>query len=563
MARFSAWAQGRQGAAPLSGPSDVGRAGAEQVERQLPPAAGLAGADDAAPGGRKPRPQGPLPAGFRAGQRVVATGQAWWDGDVESRGRRGAKGVVVGVDDPGHVWVRFDADPFGFDPGSPGRAGEEAAHCLHWRAIERLDEEEEREGGAEHPAKTAWAGWWPPEPPRCRPAELGTGVVYEVVGARAVNRAAPSLEATILGCKVQGKLVELFEWDETRRWRRHVDAITYVSGWMMLDHPELGPLLRPHGLRFQPAPLEPLCEAAREGDVAQLERFLASGSEVDVRGAGDRTPLMLAAAAGRGDACVLLVGARANATARGADDGMTALQLAADEPTRCLLGLLTGQAWDPVRLPAALAQLRPDIRLQVEAALQKQAAQAAAAAEAVQRAMRTATLAPLDAPAEADAAAAAAEALPALGVPPAPHEVVVGTCAIRSAPSMDAGAVGARRRGQVVDLCGYDASGAWRRLAPRALGDGRDGWMLLRHVQLGALLRPLHPEEDAWPPPPPSNALRIDSDSEASAAAEGAREEESAPFLSTLAFNTVCTYLVFICNSGGRRGSHLKKHNLI
>ncbi|CAE7316565.1 Tbl3 [Symbiodinium sp. CCMP2456] len=85
----------------------------------------------------------------------------------------------------------------------------------------------------------------------------------KVVADRAAVRAEPSLAAPVQGGKVKGSIVELFEWSDCLKWRRVVDSKTWLSGWMLLDHPQHGPLLRPSSLPFQVKPLEPLCRQKR------------------------------------------------------------------------------------------------------------------------------------------------------------------------------------------------------------------------------------------------------------------------------------------------------------
>eukprot|EP00443_Scrippsiella_acuminata_P016822 CAMPEP_0115307768 /NCGR_PEP_ID=MMETSP0270-20121206/73321_1 /TAXON_ID=71861 /ORGANISM="Scrippsiella trochoidea, Strain CCMP3099" /LENGTH=245 /DNA_ID=CAMNT_0002726241 /DNA_START=9 /DNA_END=742 /DNA_ORIENTATION=+ len=112
-------------------------------------------------------------------------------------------------------------------------------------------------------------------PPATRPVDPGRGAIYEVVADRVCIRAAPGLQARLCGTRTKGQNVECFDWDATRCWRRALYGRTLAEGWVMLDHPEHGPLARPAGVPFSVRPLEPLVAAAREGSLEDLRRFVA------------------------------------------------------------------------------------------------------------------------------------------------------------------------------------------------------------------------------------------------------------------------------------------------
>ncbi|CAL1129107.1 unnamed protein product [Cladocopium goreaui] len=113
------------------------------------------------------------------------------------------------------------------------------------------------------------------------------------------------------GTRRKGQVLELFDWDEHRQWRRIRTKLN--NAWVALDWEQ--PLLRPQGVPFSQIPLEPLCQAAREGCAQDVHRFIADGLDVDVRDVSGQTPLMLAAQkeGWRGlVCCVLLLEANAD-----------------------------------------------------------------------------------------------------------------------------------------------------------------------------------------------------------------------------------------------------------
>eukprot|EP00434_Breviolum_minutum_P002771 symbB.v1.2.002437.t2/scaffold126.1/size312799/1 len=125
-------------------------------------------------------------------------------------------------------------------------------------------------------------------PPEVRPLIPGTGCLYEVVCERLILL-SQSLSQSVNRRK--GQVLELFDWDEQRQWRRIRTKLD--NAWVALDFNQ--PLLRPQGVPFSLQPLDPLCQAAREGCAQDVRRFLADGLNVHVRDVDGSTPLMLAA----------------------------------------------------------------------------------------------------------------------------------------------------------------------------------------------------------------------------------------------------------------------------
>ena len=147
----------------------------------------------------------------------------------------------------------------------------------------------------------------------------GPGAWYEVIPERVALRVGPSLGAKALGQIRRGEHVELFGWDETGKWRECVDHRLSRSGFVMLDHPELGPLLRPCGEPLCIRPLNVVAVAAMEGRYVDLDRFLSGQDHKDRKDFADfdfqdpRGPaIVLAAQRGQWRCCLRLL--RAGAT---------------------------------------------------------------------------------------------------------------------------------------------------------------------------------------------------------------------------------------------------------
>jgi len=201
-----------------------------------------------------------------------------------------------------------------------------------------------------------------PDPTDSPPFELGTGMEYEVIAEQVIVRAGPSMGATPMSREWKGAVVEMFDWNETMQWRQVLDKNARV-GWMLLDHPELGPLLRPKCLPFQVRPVEPMCAAVLEADLylLRLRQFINKGFSVNVKDAGDRTPLMLAAEFGRHGPAVVLCAAGADAAPKSCKGG-TAVDMANSEVTKALIQALADEPFDHELCQEAINGLQGEVK---------------------------------------------------------------------------------------------------------------------------------------------------------------------------------------------------------
>jgi len=118
-----------------------------------------------------------------------------------------------------------------------------------------------------------------------RDAEREDGIEFEVVHTRIAIRQIPSIEGRVLGAFEKGDRVQLFESDESGRWRRLHYRLRggwgcLVEAWVLLHHEELGWLLKRSGSELEAA------EASLPGSSLQGQ---APQAEVDPLGTDDRT----------------------------------------------------------------------------------------------------------------------------------------------------------------------------------------------------------------------------------------------------------------------------------
>lgn len=303
-----------------------------------------------------------------------------------------------------------------------------------------------------------------------RPVVPGGGSLWEVVADAVFIRVAPSPSALTPGRRKRGTVVEAFDWDATCGWRRVLCLSTLLRGWMLLDHPDLGPLLRPLGRPLSARPPLPLAEAAREGAAEDVRRFLREGHAHTARDVDGKTPLRIAAEGGHLECCLLLLSAGADLAAGEAPPASAAA---------AAIAMAAGRDHDAAALDAALAELSEDA--QIMADLLSEEALATRAAE--QAARMAAQLPAPPPPAEALAPGGAGAAFlatrdAALHAEPAAAEV-----------EEDPDAPMFLRCGEVVEVLGYDRMRQWARVEVRGRGGSLRGWVCLEHSDLGPPLQ--------------------------------------------------------------------------
>jgi len=335
------------------------------------------------------------------------------------------------------------------------------------------------------------------------PVVQGTGALFEVVPEIVVVRIEPMHDSKARGHLKAGEVVELFEWDSSYIFRRVL--FRGGDGWMMIDHPQHGPLLRPKDQPRCATPLVPICVAAAEGNLAHLCGCIADNLDVNMQDADGCTPLMLAAMLEDLDCCVVLL-------AGGADPTITtcggySASRASSATVRALIEGLSGQDYNLDDFDAATELLRPEVRLMAEGLLDKAADEiqarrrreqglddegmlleekqrAACMDKDVEDATQVETVVE-------DATQGGAFRLRE----GTKYRVVHQAVRIREEPKCTAEMVGTRLKGDIVELHEFDSSVQWRRiwLTPEdAYWNGavgvNSGWMLLEHEMLGTLL---------------------------------------------------------------------------
>lgn len=306
---------------------------------------------------------------------------------------------------------------------------------------------------------------------------------------RVAIRSAPLTTATTLEVRQKGDAIELFGWDSSKLWCRcPADESGTTAGWVMLDHPEFGPLVRPQGAPLCARPLEPLCVAAAEDQLLELRHFLDEGHNPCVCDASGASALTLAARADARDCVVYLLAAGAGEEQQQSE---AAMEAAASPGTRSLIEALVGQSVMDTRASEdALADLTADARIEADR-IQERLEDAKALKAQEKRVIET--------PVEPSAPSVEAQdAMPS----PKPvklqrkggvlHEVMHKAVAIRYLPSTTADMVGTRILGQFVELFEESGDKKWRKMEDPETGD--EGWMMLYHPQIGELLRVVEEE---------------------------------------------------------------------
>lgn len=384
-------------------------------------------------------------------------------------------------------------------------------------------------------------------------AAKGRGSWYEVISERVALREGPSVGAPAITSLRRSAELELFGWDETQLWRQCYEPKLALSGWVLLDHPELGPLVRPQGVPVCARPLNPVCTAAAEGRAQDLKYFLkgelpaaALHTSLDAEGHG---PLWLATAGGHLEACVRLVEAGADSLGVLAEADFRQPPL--DELTLALLTALSGGPADGEALEAAMESMNEEGRAAAELLLSRAQQsptvvpgsvaamsgrnKAAPAEEKMQHqpacievpdtlgSIAKTQPAWADEPpahqpvlikvpdtlgspvetqqAQADEPPAQADERPAHPVSPPPkqgqlYEVAYTSVWVRRSPDSAGGRMTKRLKGDRMRILDFNESGDWGKVEVKLKGGMEEGWMLLEHEELGTLLAPCEDEDD-------------------------------------------------------------------
>eukprot|EP00930_Biecheleria_cincta_P071728 TRINITY_DN59198_c0_g1_i1.p1 TRINITY_DN59198_c0_g1~~TRINITY_DN59198_c0_g1_i1.p1 ORF type:complete len:490 (+),score=92.46 TRINITY_DN59198_c0_g1_i1:186-1472(+) len=328
----------------------------------------------------------------------------------------------------------------------------------------------------------------------------GSGALYEVIAERVALRVGPSLGAAAAYAMPRGAKVELFAWDQSRKWRQCREPKHRKCGWVLLDHEELGPLLRPEGQPLCARPLDPICVAATEGRLYDLRRFMSETSPLDLAEAADVSgcgPLMLAAQQGHMECCLCLL--QAGADADGALKQASHREMHLPPQTRAILQAAAGE---PTAVTSAMEGLSPHAQKTLQELLSSRAGGTVIYTEDRSRRAFEEDVHPAARPERRK------EFVPEFDrAPDSPvdrgmaYEVVYASVWIRKEPHPEGGKLSRRVKGERVSVVGFDDTRTWARVVfkqaegPRHVMVEVEGWMLLAHSALGELLRKV--EEDS------------------------------------------------------------------
>jgi len=185
---------------------------------------------------------------------------------------------------------------------------------------------------------------------------IGPGSCYEIAAEKAALRRGPSFNAATIIWLSQGEAVQLFGWDESWRWRQCLEPRKRLVGWLLLAREGDDALVQPQALTAPWRP-EPLCDAAAEGRLPDLRRYLHELPITWPRDEQGRTPLQLSVLHQHLPCAVRLLEAGADAEealreCEQRDDEI-------DELCSALLGAFAGAESDESRLQSALKSLDP------------------------------------------------------------------------------------------------------------------------------------------------------------------------------------------------------------
>lgn len=190
----------------------------------------------------------------------------------------------------------------------------------------------------------------------------GRGAMYEVVSEVAIMRRAPLIsDDNLIATRRKGRTVELFQWDRSRHWRAAQCPASGLKAWMMLDHAQHGPLLRPPGTDYSWQPMDPVRVAVIEDRWIDLRRFLQepdAGIDINAQDCDGYTMLMIATASECINCCVVLLEAKADVTLQ-TRQGLSALDLSASRETAAVVRAMAGQQY--LHLDFEQAMVAPEL----------------------------------------------------------------------------------------------------------------------------------------------------------------------------------------------------------
>lgn len=185
----------------------------------------------------------------------------------------------------------------------------------------------------------------------------GSGSCYEIAAEKAALRRGPSFNAATIIWLSQGDAVELFGWDESWQWRQCLEPRKRLVGWLLLARHDAA-LVQPQGDRAPPWRPQPLCDAAAEGRLPDVRRYL---HELPIaawpRDEQGRTPLQLSVLHQHLPCAVRLLEAGADAAEALRECEQRHEEI--DELCSALLGAFTGESASSAMLQLALKSLDP------------------------------------------------------------------------------------------------------------------------------------------------------------------------------------------------------------
>eukprot|EP00435_Cladocopium_sp_Y103_P064684 s376_g26.t1 len=273
-----------------------------------------------------------------------------------------------------------------------------------------------------------------------------------------------------------------------------------LQGWLLLEHPQLGPLARPqrHGLEegtWRPGPA--LCDAAAEGRLEDVRCFLQD-TQVTVVDCLGRRPLVLSACYNHLPCAVHLLEAGADAREALEECERRAVEL--DVMAAALLTAMAGGKANPSALQLMLKRLEGRERSMAEAMLARRepgrGMSKAELVDAMDKALEeVATEAPPDSPLNHQPAEGK-DVEPVAEAPGVLYEVAYQAVWIRQSPDSKSEKLTKRMKNDRFRLLDFDESGNWGRLKVVLTSGEVDGWVMLHHPDLGELIRKCEDDDE-------------------------------------------------------------------